>query len=109
MRFLISTIQIDKEFWQIEELWNEFLDVSWVVHETVPHCRHRVELSVSHVKPKGGVQPIYFHQSLNTECSKYCHLCAKGRFQRSSEVIKQDHTDHNQETFDNCKAYNFNV
>jgi len=44
------TVRIHKKFGEVEELWNQFFDIVWVFHQTLPHGRNRVKLSVCHIK-----------------------------------------------------------
>lgn len=41
-----------KEFWEVEELWDELFDVVGVVHERLPCSRDGVELAVGTVEPE---------------------------------------------------------
>ena len=45
------TVWVDKKFRKIEKLGNKFFDVVWVIHQALPHCRNRVKLSISDIKP----------------------------------------------------------
>lgn len=47
----LFTILILQELWEVEELWDKFLDIIGVIHECLPGSRNRVELSISTVKP----------------------------------------------------------
>lgn len=49
----LFTILILQELWEVEELWDKFLDIIGVIHECLPGSRNRVELSISTVKPAG--------------------------------------------------------
>lgn len=49
-RFFL-TIHVIKEFWEIEELWDELFDVGRTLHARLPGCCHRVELAVRAVEP----------------------------------------------------------
>lgn len=48
---VLLTIHVLYEFWEVEELWDEFFDVGWTLHACLPGCCHRVELPVRTVKP----------------------------------------------------------
>lgn len=46
------TILVLEEFWEVEKLRDELLDVVGVVHEGLPCCWDGVELSVCAVEPE---------------------------------------------------------
>lgn len=49
----LFTVLVLQEFWEVEKLWNKFLDIIGIIHECLPGSRNRVELSISTIKPGG--------------------------------------------------------
>ena len=55
---LYLTIFVLKEFREVEELWDELLDIVRVIHESLPRPRDRMKLSVCAVKT-GAVKSMH--------------------------------------------------
>ena len=47
----LLTVLVLQELWEVEELWDELLDVVGVVHQGLPRGRDGVELTVGAVEP----------------------------------------------------------
>lgn len=71
-----------KEFWEVEELRDELLDVIGVVHEGLPRGRDGVELAVGAVKPGPRQDGTDEHLEIHTGNSRYvlAHTPLNGNF-----------------------------
>ena len=49
-KYSAPTVEVPEEFWHVEELWNELLDVTTCAVDGVPGTRDGEELSVGIVK-----------------------------------------------------------
>lgn len=52
------TVHVLQEFWEVEELRDELLNINWTLHACLPGCCHRVELPVCTVKPAQQHAPV---------------------------------------------------
>lgn len=47
---LFLTIFVFKELWEIEELWNKFLHIIWIIDKSLPSGRDGMKLAICTVK-----------------------------------------------------------
>lgn len=72
------TVLILQELWEVEELWDELLDVIGVVREGLPQSWDGVELTVRTVKPgprEEDQQPMVLKNTIVLETGWFCGPC----------------------------------